>query len=58
MFLGVGGPLVLILDVYAIYLIMTGSGDDVKKLTWVIIVLLLPGLGAILYLLLGRGRIN
>ena len=48
--------LVLILDIYAIYLIVTGSGDTGMKLLWVIIVLLLPLIGPILYLLLGRGR--
>jgi hypothetical protein len=47
--------LVLILDIYVIYLILTGSGDPGMKLVWVIVVLLLPLIGAILYLLLGRG---
>jgi hypothetical protein len=49
------GLLVLILDIYVIYLILTGRGDLGMKLVWVILVLLLPLLGAILYLLLGRG---
>jgi hypothetical protein len=49
------GLLVLILDIYAIYLIVTGRGEIVIKLVWVIVVLLLPLLGPILYLLLGRG---
>ena len=49
------GLLILILDIYCIYLIVTGSGDTAKKLAWVIIILLLPLLGAILYLLFGRG---
>ena len=49
------GPLILILDIYVIYLIVTGSGDTGMKLVWVIVVLLLPLLGPILYLLLGRG---
>jgi hypothetical protein len=49
------GLLILILDVYCIYLILTGSGDIGIKLVWIIVVLLLPVLGPILYLLLGRG---
>ena len=48
------GLLVLILDIYVIYLIVTGSGDTGMKLVWVIVVLLLPLLGPILYLLIGR----
>jgi hypothetical protein len=51
---GLGGLLVLILDIYVIYLIINSSGDGGKKLLWVIIVLLLPLIGPILYLLLGR----
>ena len=48
--------LVLILEIYVIYLIVVGPGDPAMKLLWVIIVLLLPLIGPILYLLLGRGR--
>jgi hypothetical protein len=51
---GIGGVLVLILDIYCLYLILTGGGDIGMKLLWVIIVLFLPILGPILYLLLGR----
>jgi hypothetical protein len=50
------GLLVLILDIYVIYLIVTGRGDVGMKLVWVIVVLLLPLLGPILYLLIGRTR--
>jgi hypothetical protein len=52
---GIGGLLVLILDIYCIYLILNGSGDQNKKLLWIIIVVLLPFLGPVLYLLIGRG---
>lgn len=52
----IGGILLLVLDIYVIYLILTGSGDTGMKLLWVIIVLLLPLIGPILYLLLGRGN--
>ncbi|HSZ54428.1 MAG TPA: PLDc N-terminal domain-containing protein [Tepidisphaeraceae bacterium] len=50
------GLLVLVLDIYVIYLIANGSGDTGTKLGWVILVLFLPLLGPILYLLLGRGN--
>jgi hypothetical protein len=53
---GIIGLLVLILDIYCIYLIITGPGDPGMKLLWIIVVLLLPLIGPILYFLLGRGR--
>ena len=51
---GIGGLLVLILDVYAIYLILNSSAATDKKLLWIIVVVLLPLVGPVLYLLLGR----
>ena len=51
----IGSLLLLLLDIYVIYLIFSSAGDIVKKLLWVIIVLFLPLLGPILYFLLGRG---
>ena len=52
---GIVGLLLLLLDIYVIYLIVTGRGDPEMKLIWVIVVLLLPLLGPILYLVLRRG---
>ena len=37
------------------FLILTGSGSLASKILWMLIVLLLPLLGPILYFLLGRG---
>jgi len=48
------GLLVLVLDIYAIYLILTGGGDVGKKVLWIVVILLLPLIGVILYFLLGR----
>jgi hypothetical protein len=53
---GIVGLLLFALDVYVIYLIIMGRNEPVIKLVWVIVVLILPLLGPILYLLLGRGR--
>ena len=50
------GLLILILDIYCIYLIVTGGGDTGMKLLWIIVVLLLPLVGPILYFVLGRGN--
>jgi hypothetical protein len=49
------GLLILVLDIYVIYMILQGPGEMGMKLIWVIVVLLLPLLGPILYMLLGRG---
>ena len=52
---GVIGLLILILDIYVIVLIVNSSADAGMKLLWIIVVLLLPLLGPILYFVLGRG---
>ncbi len=49
------GLVALILDIYCLYLILTDRNADVNKILWVLVVLLLPILGPILYLLVGRG---
>jgi hypothetical protein len=51
---GIIGVLVLVLDIYVIMQILQGGGDSGKKLLWIIIVLLLPLLGPILYYALGK----
>jgi multisubunit Na+/H+ antiporter MnhG subunit len=52
---GIGGVLILILDIYVIFMILSAAGDMVMKLIWILVVLFLPLIGPILYLLLGRG---
>jgi hypothetical protein len=53
---GIVGLLLAILDIYVIYLIVIGSAEVVMKLIWVIVVLILPLIGPLLYLMLGRGE--
>ena len=48
--------LLLILDVYVIYLIVISGRDIGMKLVWIIVVLVLPLIGPILYLLSERSR--
>jgi succinate dehydrogenase/fumarate reductase cytochrome b subunit len=50
---GLLGLLILIGDVWALINIVQSSADNTKKLMWVLIVLLLPVLGLILWYLLG-----
>ena len=48
------GVVVLILDIIAIVKVLGGSGSTERKLLWVIIILLLPFIGMILYFLIGQ----
>ena len=47
----------LILDVVAIIRVLQGKGDPMMKLVWVLVILLLPLLGPILYFLIGEKRL-
>lgn len=47
------GLLVLIGDVWALINIFQSSADNTKKLLWVVVVLVLPLLGLILWFFLG-----
>jgi hypothetical protein len=51
---GIGGLLLLILDIYVIIQILGSGAEPGVKLLWVILVLLLPLIGPILYLVIGR----
>lgn len=48
--------LVLILDVFAIVQVLTSAAAPVEKLLWVLLILLLPVVGMILWFVLGPGR--
>jgi cytochrome bd-type quinol oxidase subunit 2 len=48
------GLLILIVDVWAIVNIMQSGSTTEKKVLWVVIVLLLPVVGVVLWYLLGR----
>lgn len=48
------GLLILILDVWAIVSVLLGSSSIERKILWVVLILLLPVVGLILYLLIGR----
>lgn len=50
---GLGGLIILILDVYAIVKIIGSGASTGSKVLWTVIVLLLPILGVILWFLLG-----
>ena len=45
---------ILIIDVWAIISIVSGGQDPIKKTLWVVLVLILPVIGVLLWYLLGR----
>ncbi len=51
---GLISALILALDIVAIYGVLTSSMSTGKKVLWILIILLLPILGMILWFLLGR----
>ncbi|MCL4196892.1 MAG: PLDc N-terminal domain-containing protein [Phycisphaerales bacterium] len=51
---GLVGLIVFILDIIAIVDVLRGSKPAVNKLLWILLILLLPMLGMVLYFLLGR----
>jgi Phospholipase_D-nuclease N-terminal len=51
---GIVGLIILALDIWAIVQILQRGGPTDKKILWILVILLLPVLGLILWLLLGR----
>jgi hypothetical protein len=56
---GIGGVILLILDIWAIVSVVGWGATTGKKVLWVVLILLLPLLGFILWLLFGprSGRV-
>jgi hypothetical protein len=50
------GLVILVLDIIAIVSILKSAADTGTKLLWVILVILLPVVGMVLYFLMGPGR--
>ena len=50
---GLWGLLILAGDIWAIINILQSSADNAKKLIWILVVLLLPVLGLILWFFMG-----
>jgi hypothetical protein len=53
---GIGALLIVIADIYAIVMIVQSAARDIEKLLWVLVVLILPLIGVILWYLAGPGR--
>ena len=52
---GIVGIIVLFLDIYAILKIVQSSRDVVIKAVWIVVVLILPVIGLIVWYLFGPG---
>jgi hypothetical protein len=50
------GLLILVLDVIALVSLLQSGADAATKILWVLLIVLLPVLGMILYFLMGPGR--
>jgi hypothetical protein len=53
---GLLGLIVLVLDIVAIVDILKGSMETAKKVLWVILVLILPLIGMVLYFLVAKKK--
>lgn len=51
---GILGLLVLVLDIIAIFDLLKSSMDTGKKALWIILILVLPLVGMVLYFLIGK----
>ena len=50
--------IILILDVWAILSVLMGNSTIERKVLWMLVILLLPVLGILLYLFMGRSRLD
>jgi len=48
------GPVILILDIVAIFDVVTGPKETLSKILWVLGIFLLPVVGLVLYYLVGK----
>ncbi|MCR4336726.1 MAG: PLDc N-terminal domain-containing protein [Candidatus Omnitrophica bacterium] len=51
---GILGLLILVLDIVAIVDVLKSSMDTGKKALWIILILILPVIGMVLYFLIGK----
>jgi hypothetical protein len=53
---GIFGLIILVLDILAIWDCLNKSSAIEKKILWIVLIIILPIIGLILYYLLGRGK--
>ncbi len=52
---GIGGIIVLILDIWAILKILQSSASNGEKVLWILLIIVLPLIGFVIWLLAGPG---
>ncbi|MFV8782023.1 PLDc N-terminal domain-containing protein [Microbulbifer sp. SA54] len=52
---GILGLLILIADIYAIIKVLQSSASGLKKLLWIVLILILPVVGLIIWFFAGPG---
>ena len=52
------GIVIVVLDIIAIFSVLLGSGGVGHKVLWIILVLIFPIVGMILYYLIGRSPLD
>jgi RsiW-degrading membrane proteinase PrsW (M82 family) len=55
---GILGLVILVLDIFAIVDCIGRPMDTGMKVLWIVLIILLPVIGLILYFLLGRGKLT
>ena len=53
---GIGGLIILILDIYAIVMILQSGAKAIEKLIWALVVFFLPLIGLIIWYFAGPGK--
>ena len=56
MIFGLIGLVIFVLDIIALFDVLKSSMDTSKKALWIILILLLPVVGMVLYFLLGERK--
>lgn len=52
--ISVAGTVVLLLDIFAIVIVLLGTSAVIRKVLWIAVILLFPIVGMVLYFLVGR----
>ena len=53
---GIGGLIVLVLNIYAIVMIVQSSAKGIEKLIWSLVVFFLPLIGLLIWYFAGPGK--
>jgi hypothetical protein len=53
---GLLGVLIFVLDIVAIVSLLKSGADSATKILWLLLIVLLPFIGMVLYFLIGPGR--